>query len=298
MSNPLTIVQRISHTPHKPTAAPVHRRILSRVFHRFNRVESRFIASFVLGLTLWCAGGHSPSGVQAASPETAPAELKNLVQQIDAAANREDVAAVMKFYAQNFSNSDGLTRPSLEQALIQLWERYDRLDYRTEIESWEADGNGYIAETVTYIRGTEQLPSRQLTLMGTLRSRQRYENQQIVRQDILAERTQLTTGDNPPTVEINLPETVKISERYNFDAIVKEPLRNDLLLGYAVEEPVRVDGYLTPYAVKLEPLTAGGIFKVGQAPANEDSRWISAVVVRKDGLTMVTQRLRVVGSNP
>jgi len=36
--------------------------------------------------------------------------LKNLLTQIDAAANQHDVKAVMQFYGENFSHSDGLSR--------------------------------------------------------------------------------------------------------------------------------------------------------------------------------------------
>ncbi|MEL6322279.1 MAG: nuclear transport factor 2 family protein, partial [Cyanobacteria bacterium J06626_14] len=54
------------------------------------------------------------------------------------------------------------------------------------------------------------------------------------------------------------------------------------------------DGYLNPAVITLDLLSAGGLFKVGVAPAEVGDRWISAVVVRDDGITALTRRLQVV----
>ncbi|HEY9750925.1 MAG TPA: hypothetical protein V6C63_19745, partial [Allocoleopsis sp.] len=124
---------------------------------------------------------------QATTTQTAPAALKNLLAQIDGAANSQKLSDVMKFYASNFSHSDGLTRQGVEKALAALWKQYPQLNYRTELKSWKAEGKGFTVETVTYISGVQQLGERNLVLNTTLRSRQRLENQKIVRQEILAE---------------------------------------------------------------------------------------------------------------
>ena len=255
-----------------------------------------------LGLVV-LIGGLRPATVSAqAKPATqtaptlaAPAPLKNLLAQMDAAANSHKLQDVMKFYAANFSHSDGLTRQGVEKALATLWQQYPQLNYRTELKSWKAEGQGFTAETVTYISGVQQLGERNLVLNTTLRSRQHLENQKIVRQEILAEETQVTTGEAPPRVEITLPEQVRPNQEYSFDAIVREPLGDSLLLGAAVEEPIKPSAYLNPASFNLELLSAGGIYKVGRAPARPEDRWISAVLVREDGMTIVTQRLRVVG---
>ncbi|MFB2974622.1 nuclear transport factor 2 family protein [Microseira sp. BLCC-F43] len=244
-----------------------------------------------LGLS---TGGNS---ALAATPDTAPPELKNALSQIDAAANRRDVQGVMQLYSPNFSNSDGLNRQNMEKALGQLWQRYPQLQYRTSLESWERDRTGAIlAVTVTQITGTQAIDGRDWTFNSTIRSRQRLENQKIARQEILAERTQLTSGEKPPNVEIKLPETVRAGQDFTFDAVVREPLGDDVLVGAALQESITAQGYLNPTQVQLEPLAAGGIFKQGRAPNNAGKYWISAVLVRADGMTIVTQRLQVEGT--
>ncbi|MBF2007051.1 nuclear transport factor 2 family protein [Chlorogloeopsis fritschii PCC 9212] len=237
---------------------------------------------------------NSPSNVPSNSPSNAPAQLKNLLTQIDAAASRGDVKAVMQFYSPNFVHGDGLNRQTMEQALTGFWKRYPKLQYTTQLQSWQPQGNQIVATTVTKITGLPAANNENLALSTTITSRQRIAGGKIIRQDILSERTQITSGAKPPQVDIKLPQQVKVGQKYNFDAIVQEPLGDDYLLGAALEEPIQATKYLNPTPVNLELLTTGGLFKVGNAPAKPGSQWVSAVIMRGDGMTMITQRMQVV----
>ena len=264
------------------------------------------IAQILLCLTVVSAGvlhqgAARAIGAIAASPRTiaqtpanAPAPLTKLLTEIDAAANRRDVKAVMAFYSQNFTHSDGLNSQSMAKALTQLWDRYPSLNYRTQIQSWKTEGSAILAETVTTIAGTQKKDGRELNLKATIRSQQRFEGEKIVKQEILAEQTQLSSGENPPTIEVNLPEQVKVGEDYYFDAIVREPIGDDILIGTVLEEPITEKTFFNPSEVELELLNSGGIFKVGKAPATPENRWVSAVLMRQGGIAMVSVRLRVV----
>ena len=260
--------------------------------HAQLRSAQRF-AWLAFGASLAIATALLPQRGWANTSATAPKALKEALGQIDAAASKADVAGVMKYYGATFSHSDGLDRKSLEAALSRLWQRYPNLQYRTELKTWRAEGNALVAETITYVTGSQQVGDRQYTLTSTLESRQRFENQRIVRQDVLAEQSKVTSGSNPPTIRLVLPSRVAPGQQFNFDAIVQEPLEDNLLLGAAIEEPIKPEGFLTPAKVDLRPLNAGGIFKVGRAPQRGENRWLSAVIVRHDGITVMTQRLIV-----
>ncbi|MEM1391843.1 MAG: nuclear transport factor 2 family protein [Cyanobacteria bacterium P01_D01_bin.116] len=231
----------------------------------------------------------------AQSSRNAPASLRTLLTQIDGAANRRDVNGVMNFYSPRFVHGDGLNRSSMEQALTSLWKRYPALRYSTKLESWKTQGNSIIADTVTNIVGLPSANKNKLGMNAIIKSRQRIVNGKIIRQDILSEKTQLSSGINPPKVNINLPDKLKAGQRYYFDAIVDEPLGDDFLLGAALDETVKPGKYLRPTPVNLKLLSAGGIFKVGRAPTTPGNQWISAVLVRGNGMTMITQRVQVVG---
>ena len=267
------------------------RSTFATVSQNFTKTPWRSLFLLTLGLTV--LGGRLPDRAIAATPETAPAPLKQALTQIDAAATKKDLQGVLQFYSPNFAHSDGLNRRSLEQALTQLWQHYPNLTYRTELKSWQPDGRGIRAETVTHISGMQTVNGQSSKLDSTVQSRQRFEGQTIVQQDVLAESSKVTSGENPPDVKVNLPEQVQVGQDFNFDAIVQDPLGSDLLLGSVLEEPVKPSGYLTPTTADLELLTSGGIFKVGRVSTPEN-RWISAVLVRYGGTTMVTQRLRII----
>lgn len=247
-----------------------------------------------LGLSVVCGGGFRPNRAAANPPESAPAPLKSTLSQIDAAANSHNVQAVMQFYGAGFSTSDGLTRSEFEKTLQELWQRYAQVTYRTELKSWQPAGNGFVVETITMITGKGQFAGKESTLKATVASRQRIEDQKIVQQEILAEQSFISSGSNPPKVDVNLPDQVTVNQEFNFDAIVKEPLGDSVLLGAAMEETVKPGKYLGQVPAELELLSAGGIFKVGRAPSNPENRWISAVLLREDGMTLVTQRIKVV----
>ncbi len=231
---------------------------------------------------------------QATAPQNAPTALKNLLTQVDSAASRGDVKGVLQFYSPNFTHGDGLNLQTLEKSLVSLWQRYPKLQYSTKLLSSKPEANGIIAETETKITGLPSGNGNKLALNATIKSRQRIQGGKIVRQDILSERTLLTSGSNPPQIDIKLPQQVQVGQKYNFDAIVQQPLGDDFLLGTALEESIQPDKFLNPTPVDLELLTSGGLFKVGQAPSTPGSQWISAVILRGNGMTMITQRLQVV----
>jgi len=260
---------------------------------------SIWLVSFLLTLGLTSAWQRTQAAtpqqlVQAGTAQNAPADLKNLLTQVDAAASRGDVKGVLQFYSPNFTHGDGLNLQTLEKSLTSLWQRYPKLQYSTKLLSSKLEGNGIIAETETKITGLSSGNSNNSALNATIKSRQRIVGGKIARQDILSERTLITSGSKPPQIDIKLPEQVQVGQKYNFDAIVQEPLGDDFLLGTAVEEPIQADKFLNPTSVDLELLTSGGLFKTAQAPSTPGSRWISAVILRGNGMTMITQRLQVV----
>ncbi|AKG22627.1 hypothetical protein [Calothrix sp. 336/3] len=230
---------------------------------------------------------------QASTSQNAPIEVKNLLTQIDAAANRGDIKAVLGFYSPNFKHGDGLNRQNMEQALTSLWKRYPKLKYTTQLQSWKAQGNTTVIDTVTKITGVPSANNGNTNFNATIKSRQQITGAKIVRQDILTERTEISSG-KVPQLDFQLPQQVKTGQQYSLDAIVQEPLGDDFLLGAALEEPIQPSKYLNPTPVNLELLSSGGLFKVGRAPNNPGSQWISAVIMRGDGMIMITQRMQVV----
>jgi ketosteroid isomerase-like protein len=258
-----------------------------------NMRKSKNLGWLLSLLLSWSAIANLGNLAKAQSATDAPSELQELIAQIESAANQQDLKTLLQFYSPQFTNNDGMNSASMAEALNQMWQNYPRLKYTTEIQSWERAGNELIAETVTHIQGTQQSQGRAINLDSTLHSRQYFQNQRLVRQEILSEKTKLTSGNNPPEVEVILPTEVKVGEQYNFDVVVTEPLGDNVLLGAATEEQTGSELFVNPNPLELEPLTSGGIYKLATAPKTPDDRWLSAILVRGDGITMITQRVRI-----
>jgi hypothetical protein len=64
-------------------------------------------------------------------------------------------------------------------------------------------------------------------------------------------------------------------------------------MGAAVDERVTATDFFVPRSIALDVLTAGGLYKLGTAPPTADQRWVSAVVVREDGLVVDTRRVQI-----
>ncbi|MGJ5676561.1 MAG: nuclear transport factor 2 family protein [Nostochopsis sp.] len=267
------------------------RRLIILLFKRQSRFpSSRWI--LLLLLTIGFTAGWKSA--QASAPQNTPPELNKLLTQIDTAANQRNVKGVMQFYSPNFKHGDGLNYQIMEKALNALWKQYPQLKYSTQLQSWKSQGNVTVADTVTKITGLPSPNNNNMALSATITSRQQISGGKVIRQDILSERTQVTAGSKPPQIDFKLPQQVKIGQQYTFDAIVQEPLGEDYILGTALEEPIKANKYLSPTPVDLELLSSGGIFKVGKAPMTPGSQWVSAVIMRGDGMTMITQRMQVV----
>jgi hypothetical protein len=225
---------------------------------------------------------------------TAPVAVRQTLERIEAAANAQDLDGVMAAYATSFTSDTGFDHDQLRQTLETFWQQYSTLTYDVELLNWEAAGPGaYILETRTRVTGTQVLTHRQLALEAEVTSRQRLENGQITRQDTLSETSRITSGTNPPTLQTQLPSTLTSGQPFTFDTIVLEPLGNRALMGVAVDEGVTATDFFAPRPVVFDVLSAGGLYKLGTAPESPDQRWISAVIIREDGLVVETRRVAV-----
>lgn len=250
----------------------------------------RFWASFALGLSLSLSLSFP---LKAANPNDAPPEVTRLLQEIETAANQKNLEQLLKFYSPNFTTTDGVTYEILKQSLTQLWEQYPNLTYEIELKSWEKDKNQWMVETVTQIQGTGNLGSREMKLVANLTSRQYYENNKLIRQEILKERTDITSGNQPPNVIVKLPDSVKVGQSFDFDVILTQPLNDDLLAGVAIEEMAEEKAYSGVDSFELQLLQAGGLFKRAKAPDKPANYWLSAILIQPEGFRLVSQRLQI-----
>lgn len=252
---------------------------------------------------------------------TSPSQ--NLVTALDSALNAKNIGAISDLLTSDYVHDDGYNRGTLAKSLQRLWKQYPNLTYKTEIVRSDMKGENETIETLTTIDGHRNNSSGQVwKITGTIRSQQIVQANRIRSQSILSEQTQITIGEKPPTVIVNLPNTVTVGKAYKYEAVIQEPINDDLLMGTVFDNLVspalltqnqlqlqlpsiaellsgRTRKTPTPansaQIVKLSRLPSGGFFKVGTASKVPETRWISAVLARHDGgITITTHRLRTV----
>lgn len=224
-----------------------------------------------------------------------PQSLAMMIRRIDRAASNENINGVMRFYSDDLQHSDGITQKEFKSMLIEFWDTYENLNYSTEVSDWQVTDTGFITTTLTTVTGQKNFGAQLLSFEAMLESRQVIRDRHIIEQEILAESSQIHLGQAPPTVNVNLPNTVRPGETFYFDAIVLEPIGDSLLMGTAFSDPVSLETYRTVPSLDVGVLGAGGLFKEGNAPSEPGQEWVSGLVFREDGITGVTQRLRIVG---
>lgn len=229
-----------------------------------------------------------------ADNQAAPLDLQQAMNKLDQAASRKDLNATLAVIAPGFRTNDGLSRETLATGLQRLWQRFDRLSYRTTIDRWENNrSGGWNLETTTIAQGSGPSDRGPLTLEATIRSRQTWQDGKIVSQDILSEKVRVSAGPQPPTVQLRLDEQVDRGQAYNVEAIVQEPLGKGILAGGLIDQPVGPDTQIQPPNIPLEALAGGGLFKTGLAPATAGPRWIAVMLVSDRGMTAIGQRIEV-----
>lgn len=254
-------------------------------------LSPRWLIALGWGIGLALLGqGRLPAAELAQNNETS--DIKVLLQKIDTVANQHDTKGLEEIYGADFSSTDGLTRQQLETSLQTLWQLYPDMSYKTQLQGWRRDGDSVIVDTVTNIEGNRPWLGKTATLSGEVTSRQTFVNQKLVRQEVLSEKMTLKAGENPPQVNVRLPEKIKPGQEFDFDVILQTPLGDDLLAGSAFAQDIDPSSYqFDPTQVKLELLQAGGLFK--RVVAGEDPQWLSALLVSPDGMVLVTQRLAI-----
>ena len=249
----------------------------------------KFLLLLIVSFSLTITRFH---GVWAQSTNI-PQEIIEIVPKLDLAFNSRDVNLIEKYISPNFTNEDGLNYTTFNESLQKLWSKYEDLKYTTTIESWREENNQLVAVTVTSITGSYEINGQKFDLNSQIKSEQFFADNQLVKQNILQERNEITSGEKPPMVTLNLPEKVLPGQEFDLDVIIEEPIGSDLVLGAALEEPINSSLYIEPSTLELEALTAGGIFKRVTLPSKAQDHLYSFILIRNDGIRMITQRVNV-----
>jgi hypothetical protein len=113
-------------------------------------------------------------------------------------------------------------------------------------------------------------------------------------QEILGEESILRSGKANLAVSVIAPEEVLTGQRYDFDVVLDQPLKDSVLAGGISELSREAIASLRSPDISLGALNGGGIFKTIQAPYKPGSQSWAVLLMHPEGTVSVSRMVRVV----
>ena len=103
--------------------------------------------------------------------------------------------------------------------------------------------------------------------------------------------TTIRSDDNQIDIKILIPDKVLTGSKYDIDIILNQPLEDTIIAGGIKEYQ---EGKLFNKYITLEPLAAGGIFKVSRAPLIPGIQIWTGIIAHPSGLVSFTKTVHIV----
>ena len=103
--------------------------------------------------------------------------------------------------------------------------------------------------------------------------------------------TTIRSDDNQIDIKILIPDKVLTGSKYDIDIILNQPLEETIIAGGIKEYQ---EGKLFNKYITLEPLAAGGIFKVSRAPLIPGIQIWTGIIAHPSGLVSFTKTVHIV----
>ena len=103
--------------------------------------------------------------------------------------------------------------------------------------------------------------------------------------------TTIRNDDNKIDIKISIPDKVLTGSKYDIDIILNQPLEDTIIAGGIKEYQ---EGILLNQSIPLEPLAAGGIFKVSRAPLIPGIQIWTGIIAHPSGLVSFTKTVNIV----
>ena len=113
-------------------------------------------------------------------------------------------------------------------------------------------------------------------------------------QTVIREQSLLRSGEAELPVSLLIPDAVLTGQRYDFDVVLDQPLKDSVLAGGISELSREAIASLRSPDISLGALNGGGIFKTIQAPYKPGSQSWAVLLMHPEGTVSVSRMVRVV----
>ncbi len=224
----------------------------------------------------------------AAIQPSAQARLsEDLVRALENALNNNNSAGLNAL----LEKGPGLNPAGLESRVQLLRQTF--ADARWQLSNGPdlKDGRSTLLIKVT---GSHQEAGRSFRLEANQKLAVQQNGRKLSSQEIIGQESILRSGKKDLEVSVIAPEEVLTGQRYDFDVVVDEPLKDAVIAGGIVEVSKEAIASLRSPEISLGALNGGGIFKTIQAPYKAGSQSWAVLLMHPEGIVSVSRMVRVV----
>ncbi len=114
----------------------------------------------------------------------------------------------------------------------------------------------------------------------------------LIKQSNIENNLTIIRSDNDQIdIKISIPDKVLTGSKYDIDVVLNQPLEETIIAGGIKEYQ---EGKLLNQSIPLEPLVAGGIFKVSRAPLLPGTQTWTGIIAHPSGLVSFTKTVNIV----
>jgi hypothetical protein len=229
----------------------------------------------------------APLCLALATPAFAGTPSAGQLQSLETALNSPDDGALNSL----LQPGPGLDPGQIRARRLTLRQQFPNARWQVLPASPLRDGRPTVTVSVSGTRtaggATYRLQSEQQLALTS-------DGQRINGQTVLREQSLLRSGEQSPSVTVQIPDVVLTGQRYDVDVIFDEPLDGALLAGgLAAVSPEQIATQSSPN-LELSTLWGGGLFKSVQAPLSPGSQTWAVLLVHPKGVISASKLVRVV----
>ena len=157
------------------------------------------------------------------------------------------------------------------------------------IKSKSTNSNQHKLDMKLY--GSKNLNGKKFKLESIFNFTISLDNGLIKQSNIENNLTTIRNDDNQIDIKISIPDKVLTGSRYDIDILLNQPLDEIIIAGGIKEYQ---EGKLLNQSIPLEPLAAGGIFKVSRAPLVPGIQTWTGIIAHPSGLISFTKTVNIV----
>jgi len=139
--------------------------------------------------------------------------------------------------------------------------------------------------------GSKNLNGKNFKLESSFNFEFKLDNGLIKQSNIQNNLTTIRSDDNQIDIQISIPDKVLTGSKYDIDIILNKPLEEVIIAGGIKEYQ---EGNLLNQSIPLEPLAAGGIFKVSRAPLIPGIQIWTGIIAHPSGMVSFTKSVNIV----